>query len=66
MFNLTTKILTTKDNPVEGSIYYDIPNNKLYTYINYNWEEIMYGISNGINDINIKRKDKIISMKNRV
>jgi hypothetical protein len=65
MFNLTTKILTTKDNPVDGSMYYDTVNNKLYTYINYYWKEIIYGINDDIN-INIKRKEKIISMKSRV
>jgi hypothetical protein len=65
MFNLTTKISTTKDNPVEGSMYYDTANNKLYTYINFNWKEIIYGINDDIN-INIKRKEKIISMKSRV
>lgn len=65
MFNLSTKILTTKDNPVEGSMYYDFGNNKLYTYINCNWVEIFYVINNDIN-INIKRKEKIISIKSRV
>ena len=64
MFNLSTKILTTKDNPVEGSMYFDMSSSRLYCYTNSNWIEVIYGIFDN-DDINIKRKEKIINIKSR-
>jgi hypothetical protein len=62
MYNTTT-ISTTKDNPVEGSMYFNTNNQNLYVYTNGNWIEVIYDV---FDDINIKRKNKMINIQNRV
>lgn len=56
MYN-TTKLSTTKDNPVEGSMYFNTNNQNLYFYTNGNWIEVIYS-KFADNDINIKKKRK--------
>ncbi len=63
MFNLSTKILTKKIILWMDQWYFDMMSSKLYCYTNSNWIEVIYGI---FDDINIKRKEKIINIKSRV
>ena len=35
MFNLSTKILTTKDNPVDGSMYFNMMSSIIKYSVNY-------------------------------